>query len=82
MGPLQRYDPKLYDASFSVVMMPALQQYANDQGAYATRPSYDLREAPIVMPLIYQGSFSRMKPDSVTAELWLDNRSTIPSLEI
>ncbi len=82
IGPLQRYDPKLYDLTFAVTMMPALQQYANEEGAYATRPSYDLREAPIVMPLIYQSSFSRVTPDSVTGELWLDNRSTNPNLEI
>jgi hypothetical protein len=82
VGPLQRYDPKLYDATFGVTMMPALQQYANEDGAYATRANYDLRDAPIVMPLIYQGTFSRLKPDSVTGELWLDNRSTNPNLEI
>ncbi len=82
VGPLQRYEPKVYDLSFGVTISTALQLQAREEGAYATKENYNLKDAPIVMPLIFQGTFSRTDPDSVTGQLWLDGRAQNPKVEI
>jgi hypothetical protein len=68
VGPLQRYEPKAYDMTFTVALSTVQQNYAPDRQAYV------LDNAPIIMPVIFLGTFSRVDSDSVTAKLWLDAR--------
>ncbi len=64
-GPLRRLDPQIYDVTFSV-MVTTLQQ--RDP---TTRGSYLLKDAPIVMPILFNSTFHKADPDSVRAQLWL-----------
>ena len=83
IGPLKRVDPKLHDLTFGVLIATQLQQAVSGEGnAYATRENYNLVDAPIAMPLVYQSTFSRMDPESVTAQLWLDAKPQNPKLTI
>jgi len=65
IGALERYDPKAYDFTFEVTLGTQVQQFATD------RRAYNLNDAPIVMPLIEQGTFSRISADTVRGRLWL-----------
>jgi len=83
IGPLKRVDPKLHDLTFGVLIATQLQQAVSGEGnAYATRENYNLVDAPIAMPLVYQSTFSRMDPESVTAQLLLDAKPQNPKLTI
>lgn len=63
VGPLERFEPRLYDLRFSVRVGTVLQFDASQ------RRNYNLADAPIVLPLIYQSSYSSTDPESVTAQL-------------
>ncbi|MHC5023563.1 MAG: transglutaminase-like domain-containing protein [Planctomycetota bacterium] len=65
LAPLERYEPRLYDLVYDVSLATTQQIYALD------RQRYTLADAPIVMPVILQNTFSRVDPDSLTAHLWL-----------
>jgi hypothetical protein len=82
MGPLKREDPKLYDLTFGVLIAPRLQQSADEHGRHVTQESYNLSNAPIAMPLVFQGTYSRVDPNSVNAQLWLDAKPQNPQFEI
>jgi hypothetical protein len=82
VGPLKRLDPKIYDLNFQVAVATAIQQIATDKGKYATKENYNLEDAPIVLPLIFQGTFSRIDPTTVTGQLWLDAKQQNPHVEI
>lgn len=82
VGPLKRLDPKMYDLNFQVAVATSIQQIATDKGQYATKENYNLVDAPIVLPLIYQGTFSRVDPTSVTGQLWLDAKPQNPRIVI
>ena len=66
--PLQRYDPKVYDFMFEVTVTTLRQLDARHQ------QSYHLVDAPIVMPVIFQGTYSTVAADSLRAALWLEGR--------
>jgi hypothetical protein len=68
VGPLQRIEPRLHDFTFEVTLNTLVQRRATD------RASYDLVDAPIVLPVIFQGAFNRIDPASLRARLWLDGR--------
>lgn len=82
MGPLQRNKPKLYDLTFGVTIATATEILAREEGNYPVRGNYDLKGAPIVMPLLIQGTYSRVDPTTVAAKLWLDAKEQNPHLEI
>ncbi len=65
VGPLQRTEPRVYDFTFDVTLTTLFQYDARDQR------SYQLADAPIVMPVIFQGSYSAVAADSLRARLWL-----------
>jgi len=68
LNALRRYDPKRYDVGFQVLLK---------QVAPIADPSrmgnFQFEEAPIVMPIIYMGSYSRVFPNSEKFTLMLDN---------
>jgi len=64
IGPLERYDPKLYDMTFSVTVVTELPPIATDRRHYA------LEDAPIVLPVILQGAYSKVRQDSIGGRLW------------
>lgn len=64
-GPLHREDPKIHDFSMQVTVSTVHQHLATD------RRWYTLEDAPIVVPLIFQGTYSRIDPDSLAGQLWL-----------
>lgn len=66
-GPLERIKPKLYDLTFKVQLGTVLPTDVRYQR------SYNLKDAPIVMPIIFRGSFSKVYNNSLSARLWLFN---------
>jgi hypothetical protein len=68
MGPLTRYEPRLFDLTFGVTISTLQQQYA------ANRQSYTLENAPITMPVIFMGTYSKVDADSLTPKLWLNSK--------
>ncbi|MCH8825195.1 MAG: transglutaminase domain-containing protein [Planctomycetes bacterium] len=68
MGPLQRVDPRLYDFGITVNVSTTWQRDVTQ------RRYYNIKDAPIVMPVIFQGTYSRVPSDSLWAKLWLDGR--------
>lgn len=70
IGPLERYEPKLYDLRFDVSLSTVIPR----QGLITDQRHYDLFDAPIAMPLILQGAYSRVHQDSLYARLWLQSR--------
>jgi hypothetical protein len=66
IGPLERIEPKLYDFTYNVTVSTAVQP------EIANRQYFDLADAPIVMPLVFLGTFSRIESDSVNMKLWLN----------
>ena len=67
-GPLQRVDPRIYDFSITVNISTIWQRDVTQ------RRYYNIKDAPIVMPVIFQGTYSRVPSDSLWAKLWLDGR--------
>lgn len=65
LGPLSREDPKIYDVTFDVTVDTAHQRDAR------YKRSYNLRDAPIVLPIIMQDTFSEIDHESLRAQLWL-----------
>ncbi len=65
VGPLQRTEPRVYDFTFDVTLTTLFQYNALDQR------SYNLADAPIVMPVIFRGSYSAVAADSLRARMWL-----------
>jgi hypothetical protein len=83
VGPLERYDPRIYDIRYEVTLStdkfhePKIQPGDPDRGIQPRlrqRPPFDLADAVIMMPLIYQGTYSRMDQDSLAGQLWLQHR--------
>ena len=68
MGPLERYEPRVYDFTFDVTVTTAWQFDGTRQ------QSYNLVDAPIVVPVIFQGTYSRVMSDSLKGRLWLQGR--------
>ncbi|MHC4826930.1 MAG: transglutaminase-like domain-containing protein, partial [Planctomycetota bacterium] len=68
IGPLERYEPRVYDFTFDVTLT-SLWQYD-----LSLQRDYRLADAPIVMPVIFQGTYSTVHSDSLRARLWLEGR--------
>lgn len=68
MGPLKRVEPRVYDVTFGATITTLQQRYSPD------RQSYALDNAPIVMPVIFLGTFSKVDAATVTPHLWLGSR--------
>ncbi len=76
IGPLERYEPRIYDVSFDVTVATVQTAIASD------RLQYELQDTPIAMPIIFMGAYSRVDPDSLRGQLWLNNREKNPRLEL
>ncbi|MBT8484230.1 MAG: transglutaminase domain-containing protein [Phycisphaerales bacterium] len=83
-GPLQREQPRLYDIRYDVTLNTAI-PYGQDDPRNPRDPreqeprvtfggTFELADTPIVMPLIYRGTYSRLIPESIRAELWTGGR--------
>jgi hypothetical protein len=70
-GPLKRYEPRIYDLTFGVTVSTLQQRYAPD------RQNYDLVNAPITMPVIFMGAYSKVDADSLKPQLWLNSREDL-----
>jgi hypothetical protein len=66
-GPLERKDPKLYDFAIQVTLLTDTPYDALQKQAF------NLADTPIMMPVIFQGTYNRIEPDSLNGTLWLDN---------
>jgi transglutaminase-like putative cysteine protease len=77
IGPLERYDPKVYDLTFGVTVSTMLQL-----DPMAPKANYQLENAPIVMPVVFLGTYSKVDSDSVKGQLWLESREVNPNLEL
>jgi hypothetical protein len=58
----------VYDLTFDVTLTTYWQYDLSQQAGYR------LVDAPIVMPVIFQGTYSAVKNDSLRARLWLEGR--------
>lgn len=65
IGALAREDPEVYDFTFEVALDTAHQKFGH------LKRSYNLDDAPIVVPLIFQNSFSQIDHESLKVRLWL-----------
>jgi hypothetical protein len=83
-GPLQRYEPRIYDLRYDVTISSAI-PYGQDDPRLNRDPrvenppmqfgtTFVLHDAPIAMPIIYQGTYSRIDNASLAAELYLADR--------
>lgn len=72
VGPLQRVEPRVYEAAFSVTISTLQQQNAFE------RRRYRLENAPIVLPMVFQGTYHRIDSSSLSARLWLEGREVDP----
>lgn len=75
MGPLQRVNPRIYDFGITVNISTSWQQNV------LQRRNYNIKDAPIVMPVIFQGTYNRVPSDSLWAKLWLGGREDTTLLE-
>jgi hypothetical protein len=76
-GPLERYEPRVWDVTFDVTVTTGWRYDDTLRGwryEASLQQSYDLADAPIVMPVIFQGTYSAVKSDSLRARLWLGAR--------
>jgi transglutaminase-like putative cysteine protease len=79
VGPLERYEPRVYDVKFEVTINSSMPYGQNDprnpQHPDVPRQrwgdDFELADAPIVMPIIPYGTFHRTWEDSVRAQMWL-----------
>jgi hypothetical protein len=67
-APLERVDPRIYDVGFEVSLVTTWQY------DFLRQENFRLGDTPIVMPVIFQGSYSMVQPDSLRATLWLEGR--------
>lgn len=65
VGALKREDPKKYNFTFEVLVDTLHQRDAR------YKQSYNLRDAPVVLPLIMQNTFSQIDHETLKARLWL-----------
>ncbi len=70
-GPLERYKPRVYDLTFDVTLTTA---FNFDAGLQA---NYELTDTPVVVPVILQGTYSAVQPDSIRPQLWLEGREDL-----
>ncbi len=71
IGPLERVEPKLYDLRFDVTLTTVIPNRADLQRVYV------FQDAPIVMPVIFRGTYSHVYNDSLSARLWLLGREDV-----
>ena len=77
VGPLQRYEPKVYDLGFSVTVSTMQQLDPRVEKA-----NYELKGAPIVFPIVFLGTYSKVNSESIKADLWLGGHQSNPKLEL
>ncbi len=70
-GPLERYEPRIYDFTFEVTITTIAPYDLSQQRGYT------LVDAPIVMPVIFQGTYSTVSAESLRARLWLGGREDL-----
>ncbi|MCZ6834214.1 MAG: transglutaminase-like domain-containing protein [Planctomycetota bacterium] len=65
IGPLQREQPKKYELRFEVLLETPIPRFGTEPLVY------QLQNAPIVMPMIFHGAYSRINQDTIHGRLWL-----------
>ena len=76
VGAALREEPEAYTLTFGAMLM------APPRGDLFGHEKFTLEGAPIVMPVIFLGTYSRVLGDSVSGKLWLDNRETPAPFQI
>ncbi|MCP3902170.1 MAG: transglutaminase domain-containing protein [Planctomycetes bacterium] len=88
VGPLERHSPKVYDMRYEVTLSTVVPYRQDDprlpRSPLETSPRsiewggvFQLRDTPIVMPIVYQGSYHAVDPDSIAAVLWLGDKQDL-----
>lgn len=70
IGPLQRTEPRIYDFTFEVF----LSTFHDDPPHIAGSAELVLKDAPVVLPIVFQSTFSSVDRESMRAQLFLDGR--------
>lgn len=75
-GPLERFEPRVYDLGFDVVL-----SMVHDAPPHIKPSSthFNLKDAPIVMPVIFQSAYSEVNRASMKSQMWLDGRD-VPNM--
>ncbi len=79
IGPLERYDPKMYDVRFEVEVNTQIPWGQDDPRYRSPRDSRPfvwggtirVTDAPIVMPVVFEGAYHQVARDTVGGHLWL-----------
>ncbi|MHC4415255.1 MAG: transglutaminase-like domain-containing protein [Planctomycetota bacterium] len=71
VGPLQRVEPRIYDFTLDATVKTSW-HYDSSQ------PRFDpIVDAPIVVPIVYQGTYSTVAPDSVHADVRISSKRRV-----
>ena len=85
-GPLERVNPRIYDVKYDVTLTTMVAYVLDDPRVQRPDPEFTdpaiidwggtfrLVDTPIIMPLIYRGTFSAIDPETVKGELFLNGR--------
>jgi len=68
VGALRRYEPRLYEVKFEVALTTV-----SPLGNPADVNLFDVEDAPIILPVIYQGAYSKTFPNSENGGIILDS---------
>ncbi|MHC5112828.1 MAG: transglutaminase-like domain-containing protein [Planctomycetota bacterium] len=79
--PLERHTPRVYDLRYEVTLSTEV-PYRQDDPRLPRDPreknpkidwggTFQLADTPIVMPVVYQGTYHAVDPESIAAKLWL-----------
>lgn len=79
VGAAQREEPRAYTLTFGSTLITGT---TGNEFGVVKQATFTLENAPIVMPVIFLGTYSRVTGDSVRAKLWLDHREAATNLQI
>ena len=72
-GPLERVEPRVYEIKFDVTLSTRYRRQQQQQQQHVEQPVFALRDAPVMMPVILNGTYSRVDPNSLRGVI-----STVP----
>jgi hypothetical protein len=73
IGPLQRFEPKVYDVAFEVTLTsetPTFHTGPVQHEQVFDRDDFKIEDTPIVFPIIFRGPYSKVDPDSLEGRMW------------
>lgn len=73
IGPLERVEPKIYDVGFEVTLLAeqplGYERDIRHEDAWS-RQNFSISDTPIVFPIIFRGTYSKVDSDSLEGRMW------------